>query len=252
MIRNWFGKTVWLVGASSGIGRALALQFAELGAQLILTARRESVLAELNDELGGHHTVIAFDIADDSATQQAVEAIQHRHGRIDVVICLAGAYEPSNIVDLDYETQRNVIDTNLHGTLNVIRHVLPRLRDQGKGLIAIYGSVAGYRGLPAGQPYSATKSALINFAESLYLEEKKHNIDVKIINSGFVDTPLTKKNTFTMPMIISAEMAAQSVITGLGKRAFEIHFPKSFTYLMKVLGRLPNWLYFRIGRGINS
>jgi short-subunit dehydrogenase len=122
---------------------------------------------------------------------------------------------------------------------------------QQQGQFVIYGSVAGYRGLPKGQPYSATKAALINLAESLYLEEQPNQVDIKLINSGFVDTDLTRKNQFTMPMMVSADEAAEAIIKGLGKPAFEIHFPKRFTYLMKCLQRLPNWLFFSIARRMN-
>lgn len=246
MISDWQNKTVWIIGASSGIGYALAVALSELGARLILSARRENELNNLAHTLGNNVSVMPLDITDDAAIESVLEEIKQRHDRIDAVICLAGAYEPTQIADLDYTSQRLVIDTNLHGTINIIRHVVPVMKAQKDGLIAIYGSVAGYRGLPAGQPYSATKAALINFAESLRLELKDDDIDVKIINSGFVDTPLTQKNAFNMPMMISTENAADFIIRGLGRKAFEIHFPRKFTFLMKVLRLVPNWLYFLI------
>lgn len=246
MISDWHNKTVWIIGASSGIGYALAVALSERGARLILTARRENELNTLAGKLGSNVSVLAIDISDDAAIDSALVDIKQHHQRIDCVLCLAGAYEPTKIADLDYTSQRLVIDTNLHGTINIIRHVLPVMKAQNNGLIAIYGSVAGYNGLPAGQPYSASKAALINFAESLRLESEDDNIDIKIINSGFVDTPLTQKNTFNMPMMVSTESAADSIIKGLGRKAFEIHFPRKFTYLMKLLRLLPYWLYFLI------
>ncbi len=242
MIRDWHNKTVWLIGASSGIGHELACQLSDLGADLILSSRREKPLQDLVSRLGTQHTVLCFDVCFDTAVEEAFEQIKHRH--IDSIIFLAGAYEPGHIADMSYDTQFDIINTNLNGAINVSRHSIALFHQQGKGQIAIYGSVAGYRGLEMGQPYSASKAALINFAESLYLEQTKHQIDVKLINSGFVDTPLTQKNQFKMPMMISTESAARSIIKGLGRAAFEIHFPKKFTFLMKLLRLLPNRMYF--------
>jgi short-subunit dehydrogenase len=250
MIRDWHDKTVWLIGASSGIGHELACQLSELGAELILSSRSEKPLNDLVSKLGKRHTALSLDVCSDTAVEEAFEQIQHRH--IDSIIFLAGAYEPGNIREMDYDTQFDIINTNLNGAINVSRHSIALFHKQGKGQIVIFGSVAGYRGLEMGQPYSASKAGLINFAESLYLEETKNNIDVKLINSGFVDTPLTQKNQFKMPALISTESAAQSILKGLSRSCFEIHFPKRFTLLMKLLRLLPNRLYFWIASKMNS
>jgi short-subunit dehydrogenase len=250
MIKDWQDKTVWLIGASSGIGRALAQAFAERGARLLLSARRENALSELAESLGQQHLVLPLDISDEQSVIAVVKRITQQNIRVDSIICLAGAYEPGRIDELTSDTQAAIINTNINGTFNVIRHTLAMLREH-QGQLAIYGSVAGYRGLPKGQPYSATKAALINLAESLYLEEQPNQVDVKLINSGFVDTDLTRKNQFAMPMMISTEEAAEAIINGLGKSAFEIHFPKRFTYLMKCLQRMPNWLFFVLARRMN-
>jgi short-subunit dehydrogenase len=250
MIKDWQDKTVWLIGASSGIGRALAQAFAERGARLLLSARRENALSELAESLGKQHLVLPLDISDEQSVIAVVKRITQQNIRVDSIICLAGAYEPGRIDELTSDTQAAIINTNINGTFNVIRHTLAMLREH-QGQLAIYGSVAGYRGLPKGQPYSATKAALINLAESLYLEEQPNQVDVKLINSGFVDTDLTRKNQFAMPMMISTEEAAEAIINGLGKSAFEIHFPKRFTYLMKCLQRMPNWLFFVLARRMN-
>lgn len=250
MIKDWQDKTVWLIGASSGIGRALAEAFAERGTRLLLSARRENALSELAESLGKQHLVLPLDISDEQSVIAVVKRITQQNIRVDSIICLAGAYEPGRIDELTSDTQAAIINTNINGTFNVIRHTLAMLREH-QGQLAIYGSVAGYRGLPKGQPYSATKAALINLAESLYLEEQPNQVDVKLINSGFVDTDLTRKNQFAMPMMISTEEAAEAIINGLGKSAFEIHFPKRFTYLMKCLQRMPNWLFFVLARRMN-
>lgn len=251
MIKDWQNKTVWLIGASSGIGRALAQEFAARGARLIVSARRETVLHTLAKSLGPQHQVLPLDISKEQSVINAIDGLKQQGAHIDSMICLAGAYEPMQIADIDSDIQQAIINTNINGTFNIVRHSLPVLRQQQEAQLVIYGSVAGYRGLPMGQPYSATKAALINLAESLYLEERPNRVDVKLINSGFVDTPLTQKNRFKMPMMITVDEAAKAIIKGLGKSAFEIHFPKRFTYFLKVLRLLPNRLFFTIASKLN-
>ena len=135
-----------------------------------------------------------------------------------------------------------MLEVNVLGAFNIVQRVLPYMQEQGEGQIALCGSVAGYAGLPGGQPYSATKAAIINLAESLKAENPA--LDIKLINPGFVKTPLTDKNDFQMPMMLSAEQAAVEVAQGLLSRRFEIHFPKKFTFLLKTLKWLPHGLYF--------
>lgn len=230
--------TAWIIGASSGIGKALAEELSQRGARLILSARSEDKLQALNESLGGQHYVYAFDIASKGETAKIAEAVFLNLKQVDRVIVLSALYEPMKTNQLDLETTKNIIDVNLFGTFNLVHALLPRLEKQSGAQLALCGSVAGYMGLPNGQPYSATKAAIINLAETLAAESPKH-VDIKLINPGFVKTQLTDKNDFDMPMIITPEQAAKSIADGLKKRRFEVHFPGRFTYMLKLIASLP-------------
>jgi len=241
-------KYIWIIGASSGIGRALAVELASQGATLALSARREYMLIALNKELGGKHTVLPLDVADPKALAEATNTLP----QIDSVIFMPAIYAPHSSKLKDIHLVHKMINVNLGGAFNTVYAVIPYFKKQGYGQIALCGSVAGYRGLPFGQPYCATKSAIANYAESLKIELEQQHIDIKLISPGFVRTPLTDKNQFPMPMMIEANDAAKSIAKGLRSKYFEIHFPKRFTYIMKVLKLLPNSLYFIASRIMRS
>jgi short-subunit dehydrogenase len=228
-------ETILIVGASSGIGRELSVLLASKGARLILAARREDELLKLQKELGEQHTVYPIDVSD---LQQVSKMFEKLDKVIQRVIFLPALYKPAPIVDMDLDFASKMVDVNLKGALYFTKEVLALFKRQGYGQIALCGSVAGYTGLPNGQPYSATKAAIINLAESLYAEAPQ-KVDVKLINPGFVSTAMTDKNNFKMPMIITPKQAAKAIAKGLNQKRFEIHFPKKFTYLLKVLGVLP-------------
>lgn len=238
------GKNIWIIGASSGIGYALAKELSQRGARLLLSARSTDKLEGLKSELRKDHLAYPLDISDIQNTQQASETAQKELGHIDSIIVLAALYEPARLDDMDIEKTRRIVDVNLMGTFNIIHTALPVLLSQGYGQLALCGSVAGFRGLPNGQPYSATKAAIINLAESLKAENP--HLDIKLINPGFVRTPLTDKNNFDMPMMIEPEEAAKAIAEGLLRKNFEIHFPKKFTFWMNLLRLMPNSLYFKI------
>ena len=236
---DYHNRIVWIIGASSGIGRALARELDARGATLALSARREEELEMMNTALRGRHRVFALDITEAETVARTARAIAAAFGRIDHVICLAAAYTPMRFADMDMAVARQMVDINLSGMLNVAHAVLPVFEGQtARGQLALCGSVAGYIGLPGGQPYSATKAAIINLAESLRVECRE-SCDVRLISPGFVRTPLTDKNSFDMPMMIEPEAAAQAIADGLLSRRFEIHFPKRFTYVLKLLRLLP-------------
>lgn len=239
------GKYIWIIGASSGIGHALSKELSQRGAKLILSARSADKLEALKTELVGDPHVYPVDIINLESLQNALKFAQEKCGHVDSIINLAALYEPAIIKDMDIEKARLLVDVNLTGSLNLIHVALPVLKSQRSGQFVLCGSVAGYRGLPNGQPYSATKAAIINLAESLKIENP--DLDIKLINPGFVRTPLTDKNDFEMPMMIEPEEAAKAIADGLLKKSFEIHFPKKFTILMKLLRLLPNAVYFKIG-----
>jgi short-subunit dehydrogenase len=246
------GKTFWIIGCSTGIGYALAEHLSMQGAHLILSARSKDKLDALNERLGGRHLVAAFDIGDARATQEAFTAIQGQCEKIHSALFLAASYSPHNGQRKAINEIYDMLRINLGGAFNMIDVIEPYFEKQGFGQIVLCGSVAGYRGLPFGQPYCATKAAIINLAESLKTELRPKNIDVKVINPGFVKTPLTDKNSFPMPMIITADKAAEAIAKGINRKAFEIHFPKRFTYLIKLLRIMPNWLYLTLARAIKS
>lgn len=247
-MQEYAGSHIWIVGASSGIGRALAIELSARGAALILTARRQEELEALNKELGSQHKVYAADAADAEALRKIAQTIP----RIDSVIFMAAIYAPHTQDKKSIEFIHDLISVNLGGAFNVVNAVLPVFIRQNSGQIVLCGSVAGYRGLPQGQPYCATKAAIINYAESLKIDLGPKNIDVKVINPGFVRTPLTDKNDFMMPMMIEADEAARAIARDLISRKFEIHFPKKFTWIMKFLKILPASVYFFIMRQIKA
>lgn len=241
-MNSYEGKHIWIIGASSGIGRALAFELAAQGAILVLSARSEDKLQALRQELGGAHIVLSLDVSDEEAVVKAAQSITH----IDSVIFMAAIYEPAPLSKLQIKSVHKMVNINLNGAFNIVHAVLPIMKAQAEGQIVLCGSVAGYRGLPKGQPYSATKAAVINLAESLRAEEPY--LDIKVINPGFVRTPLTNKNDFKMPMMIEPEEAAKTIARELQTGCFEIHFPKRFTFLMKFLAVLPSFLYFKFVR----
>ena len=239
MSDHYQDQIIWIIGASSGIGSALARELSVRGAILALSARRKDELEVLKNELGEQNKVFVLDTTDAEMTMRTAQAIRVTFGRIDRIIFLAAAYAPMKIDNLDIAVTKGIIDINVTGAFNVVHAVLPGLKTQkNKGQFALCASVAGYIGLPGGQPYSATKAAIINLAESLHAE-CKDVIDIKLINSGFVRTPLTDKNDFKMPAIIEPEQAAKEIADGLLSSRFEIHFPKKFTRFLKLLKLLP-------------
>ena len=235
---NYKDEIIWIIGASSGIGYALAVELAARGATLALSARRKDELDALKEHIGEQHLVYPLDVADTELALRTAKAIHAGMGRIDRVIFMSAAYTPMQLDALDLRVTRHMIDVNIMGAFNVVHAVLPLLKEQKSGQISLCGSVAGYTGLAGGQPYSATKAAMINLAESLYAEAPKQ-IDIKLISPGFVRTPLTDKNHFSMPMIITPEAAAKAIANGLLSKRFEIHFPKRFTLMLKMLALLP-------------
>lgn len=246
-------KYIWILGASSGIGQALAEELDLQGAKLILSARREEKLTELKEKLSGSdHIVAPLDVSKVSDIQNAQNDILSKIGRIDSVIFMAAIYTPHDGTKRPLSFIRNALDVNVMGAFNLIDTIQPQFETQGHGQLVLCASVAGYRGLPLGQPYCATKAALINLSESLKVDLGLLNIDVKVISPGFVKTPLTDKNDFPMPMIIEAKDAAIAIRKGLCSNAFEIHFPKRFTFIMKFLRIIPNFLYFALAKKMNK
>ncbi len=242
---DWRQSRCWIIGASTGIGAALAEALAARGARVALSSRRREPLEALAARMeAGRAQVLPLDIRDPAALDQAAGAIVNLWGGIDLVVLMAGDYKPMRAWEIDLDAARAMIETNLTGAFNTLAAVTPRLLAQGSGTIALVSSVAGFRGLPKSLVYGPTKAALINLAETLYLDLRPRGLGVCVINPGFVKTPLTAQNTFRMPALIEPAQAAREIVAGLERGAFEIHFPRRFTGWLKLLRLLPYRMYF--------
>ena len=238
-------KKIWITGASSGIGRALAIKFSNEGWQVAASARRENLLNDLNKNNPNIHAFV-LDVKDEKSVRNVFQNILKKFETLDICVFATGIHDPEAEKKLSSEKIREIMETNFFGTLNCIMAVNSFFREKKDGHIAIVSSVAGYRGLPAASGYCASKAALTSLAESLYFDFKRKNVKVSLISPGFIKTPMTDQNTFPMPMIKSPEFAAEQIYIGLIKKnGFEIHFPKILTYMMKFLRILPSSIYFR-------
>ncbi|MDP2171446.1 MAG: SDR family NAD(P)-dependent oxidoreductase [Rhodocyclaceae bacterium] len=242
-IRDWQGRRVWLVGASTGIGAALAQQLAGQGAHLALSARSRGRLESLGC---AGALVLPCDVTDAASLAAARQALLDAWGGIDLVIYLAGDYRPMGAADFDLTQAERIVAVNFTGAMKLAAAVLPDL--QPGGGIAFVASVAGYRGLPRALAYGPGKAALIHFAECLHLELAPRGVGVWVINPGFVATRLTAQNDFAMPALITTPQAAQAMLAGFRASRFEIHFPRRFTRVMKLLALLPYRWYFPLIR----
>jgi len=240
-LTDWNDQRVWLIGASSGIGEATAKLLMARGARVALTSRNPDALTVLANDSS---QVVPADVTDRASLQAAFDTICATFGGIDVAILNAGTHQPVRAWELDAEAAEKLVQVNLVGAMNASALLAPYFVQRGSGRLAITASVAGYGGLPSGLVYGATKAALINFAETLFLDLAPKGVAVHLINPGFVKTPLTDLNEFRMPALISADEAAREILAGIEAGAFEIHFPKRFTRVLKLLNLLPYRAYF--------
>ena len=246
-LTDWTGRNAWLVGASTGIGRATAALLHSRGARVVVSARNARSLDEF---VAAHPGSIGLplDVADRQAVAAAAKQVVAACGTIDLVLYCAGYYKPMRATEFDLDDALRHVQVNQVGALYVLDAVLPRLLAQRSGHLSLVSSVAGYRGLPNSMAYGPTKAALINLAETLYLDLAPQGIGVSVVNPGFVETPLTAQNAFAMPALITPEQAASAMVEGWAAGRFEIHFPKRFTLWLKALSHLSDGLYFRAVR----
>ncbi|MEL6914906.1 MAG: SDR family NAD(P)-dependent oxidoreductase [Pseudomonadota bacterium] len=240
-MRKVRGKRYWLVGASEGLGRALALQMAEAGAEVIVSARSQDRLDELVAEMGSGQAV-ACDVTDQESVDAAVEKI----GQVDGIVYLAGVYWPMAAQDWDAEKATMMAEINVMGAFRTIGAVLPQMLERDAGHVVITGSLSGFRGLPKTVGYGASKSAVMYLAEGMYADLKNTGIDVQVINPGFIKTRLTDKNDFAMPFIMEPADAAKAFFDHMKLGGFKRSFPYGFSLLFRFSQFWPDWLYYRV------
>jgi NAD(P)-dependent dehydrogenase (short-subunit alcohol dehydrogenase family) len=235
-------KKIWITGASSGIGKALALKFARENWQVAISARRKVLL----DELAQNENISSFplDVTDNDLVETVFSNILNKFKDLDLCVFCSGAYDPKLEKEINKEQIKKIMNINFFGVLNCIKTVEDYFKNKKNGHISIVSSIAAYRGLPNSSGYGPSKAALTNLTESLYFDFKKHNVRVSLISPGFIKTPLTNQNTFSMPFIKTPEFAANKIFNGLTKsNSFEIHFPKELTLFLKFLRILPYRVY---------
>ena len=235
-------KKIWITGASSGIGKAVAEKFAAEGWKVAVSARRKELLQDMAKDQ--NISSFPLDVTDRSQINNVFQNILEEFGNIDLCLFSSGTYEPKDEQNIDPDKIKNVMNVNFLGVIDCVKTVEDYFKDRKTGHISIVSSIAGYRGLPNSSGYGPSKAALTNFCESIYFDFKKFGVRVSVISPGFVKTPLTDKNEFPMPFLKTPEYAAEKIFDGLIKSSsFEIHFPKGLTLTLKFLRILPYRLY---------
>lgn len=249
-ITDWRGRSVWLIGASSGIGLATAHALHQAGARVVVSARQAPLLQAFVDAHPGSQAVV-LDVVDAAAVTHAAAHVRAEQG-LDVVMYCAGYYQAQRATQFDLSSMLRHQEVNYVGALHMLDAVLPTLLAQGHGHLSLVASVAGFRGLPHSLAYGPTKAALINLAETLYYDLSPQGIGVSLINPGFVDTPLVAANEFPMPALIHPDDAAQAIVRGWALGDFQMHFPKRFTAWLQLLRMLPYRAYFAALRRVTG
>ena len=242
-ISDWNGKRVWIIGASSGIGEALARRLRRDGARLAITARNEAALREL---ASAGELVLPADVTDAGSLRASCDLLLREFGGLDLCVYCAGVYTPMRAWEIDLPLVRETIEINLLGVYNLLDPVVPLFSETAAGGICLVSSVAGYSGLPKALAYGPSKAALNNLAQILYTDLAPRGIGVYLVNPGFVATRLTRQNDFRMPSLMTPDSAADAIVAGLARGRFEIRFPGLFTFWMKSLSRLPDRLRFHL------
>ena len=241
-MRDWAGKTYWLIGASEGLGRALAEIMSDAGADLILSARSEKRLREVADGLSRPARILPVDVSD----TENVRAVAASIGPIDGVVFLAGVYWPMAATEWTADEAETMVDVNLMGAMRVLGATVPDMVQRNAGHIVLTGSLSGFRGLPGAIGYSASKAGIMSLAETMKSDLKRTGVEVQVVNPGFIRTRLTDKNTFNMPFIMAPEDAARVMFEHMNSRKFKRSFPTLFSWFFRASQLMPDWLYFRI------
>lgn len=238
---NWTGKTYWLVGASEGLGLALARQMAEAGANVILSARNPDRLSQAAASIP-RARAIAMDVGDSASVTQAAAQL----GAIDGMVFLAGVYAPIKAQDWNAPEVESMCNVNFTGLARVLGAVVPDMVARDRGHVVITGSLSGFRGLPGAIGYAASKAGTMAMAECLYADLRGTGVRVQLGNPGFIRTRLTDKNDFSMPFLMEPEQAAAEMMTLMNSRHFKRSFPTLFSWLFRGGNFLPDWLYYRV------
>ena len=241
-MRQFSGKRYWLVGASEGLGAALAEALSRAGAEVILSARNEVGLQAVASGLPGPSKCQPVDVTDADSVRRAADAI----GPVDGVVYLAAVYWPMPAVRWQAEQAIAMADVNFTGALRVLGAVVPDMVARDSGHIVITGSLGGFRGLPGAIGYAASKAGVMSLAESLYYDLRKTGVDVQLVNAGYIRTRLSDKNTIPMPFIMEPEVAAVRMLAHMRSSRFSTSFPTVFSWLFRISRFLPQWLYFRL------
>ncbi|MDN5785654.1 SDR family oxidoreductase [Pseudorhodobacter sp.] len=241
-MRQWQGKRYWLIGATEGLGLALARQISAAGAEVVLSARSASGLQRAVAQMPGKAQAVALDVADAAAVTAAAAEI----GAVDGVVFLAGVYWPMAAQNCDAEKLEAMCDVNFTGCARVIGAVLPAMVQRGNGHLVLTGSLSGFRGLPGAIGYAASKAGVMRLAECLYADLRGSGVTVQLANPGFIRTRLTEKNDFAMPFLMEPERAAREIFELMQTDRFRRNFPTLFSWLFRAANILPDWAYYRI------
>lgn len=244
-MRDWKGKRYWVVGASEGLGRALAHRMSAAGAELVLSARNRDALDALVAELPGKARAVPVDVGDRDSVRAAAEAV----GEIDGLVFLAGVYWPMPAQEWNAEQVELMCDINFTGAARVVGAVIGQMVARDRGHIVLTGSLSGFRGLPGAIGYSASKAGLMALAESMYADLCRSGVAVQVANPGFIRTRLTDKNEFRMPFIMEPEAAAREMFEHMNTDRFKRSFPTLFSLLFRFSQFWPDWIYYRVFRG---
>lgn len=241
-MREWKGRRYWIVGASEGLGRALAFEMSRAGADLVLSARSADRLAALCAELPGKAVAVPVDVSD----RASVEAAATAAGEIDGAVYMAGVYWPMKATAWNAAEVETMCDINFTGAARVMGALVPGMVARGRGHLVLCGSLSGFRGLPGAIGYGASKAGLMHLAETMRVDLKRTGVEVQLVNPGFIRTRLTEKNDFTMPFIMDADTAARHFFAQMNRKSFSANFPRGFAALFRASQFLPDWLYYRL------
>ncbi|GAA0305146.1 SDR family NAD(P)-dependent oxidoreductase [Rhodovulum strictum] len=239
---DWAGRRYWIVGASEGLGRALAEQLSALGVELVLSARTAGRLDALAASLPARAQVVTMDVSDSQSVRDAFAQV----GDIDGMVFLAGVYWPQPAQAWNADEVEAMCDINFTGAARVLGQVVPHFVARGRGHIVLTGSLSGFRGLPGAIGYCASKAGLMSLAESMYADLRGSGIKVQLVNPGFIRTRLTDKNDFAMPFIMDPDPAARIMVEHMMTDRFSRSFPTLFSWLFRLSQFLPEGLYYRI------